>query len=155
MGERWVIVRGIVARGHRVASGESDDRRYPRGTIEMQKPFFKALGLDLTPFYEGTLNVSISPHTFAMVRPRYTYRHVEWTSLHPPEDFSFSPCRVLFDDAVYEGWIYYPHPETKKVHFQDPSIVEIIAPYIPNIGYGDEVQIMIDANEVSLDQKTD
>jgi CTP-dependent riboflavin kinase len=154
MGERWVTVSGIVARGHRVASGETDDRRYPSGTIKMQKPFFKALGLDLAPFYEGTLNVSISPHAYTMDRPRHTYRHVEWTSLHPPEDFSFSPCRVLFDDAMYEGWIYHPHPETKKANFQDPSIVEIIAPHIPNIGYGDEVQIMIDANEVSLERNS-
>lgn len=153
MDEKWVIVGGIVERGYRVASGEAEDNRYPSGTIEMQKPYFKALGLDLAPFYEGTLNVSISPHTFTMRQPQYTFRQVAWTTLHPPEDFSFSRCRLKFDNIEYHGWIYYPHPETKKTHFQNPSILEIIAPFIPNLDYGDRVEITINENEVSLNQK--
>ena len=148
MNSEWLIVSGIVARGHRVASQKSE--HYPRGTIEMQAPFFRQLGLDLSPFYWGTLNISISPHTFAMKAPQYTFRSVQWTSQHPPEDFSFSPCRVLFGGARYEGWVYYPHPETKKRHFQDPSLIEIIAPRIPGIQYGDAVDIELSTAEISV-----
>ncbi len=150
MDAEWVTVTGIVERGHRVASGEAEDNRYPAGTISMQKPFFKQLGLDLSACHEGTLNVSIHPYTFTMRRPQYTFRKVEWTSLHPPEDFSFSRCGVIFDHVRYEGWIYYPHPETKKAHFQNPSIVEIIAPFIPNLTYGDQVHVSLNVTEVSL-----
>lgn len=148
MSTEWLTARGIVVRGHRVASQKS--RHYPRGTIEIQVPFFKELGLDLTPFYWATLNISISPSVFSMTAPQYTFRSVNWTSKHPPEDFSFSRCRVLFDGARYEGWVYYPHPETKKRHFQDPSIIEIIAPRIPDIQYGDTVDIELSAVEVSV-----
>lgn len=149
-GEQWASARGTVVRGHRVASGTGEDRRYPSGTIRMQKPFFRALGLDLGPYYEGTLNVSISPRAFALRRPQHTYRQVAWTALHPPEDFSFSRCRLTFRATIYNGWVYYPHPETKRAHFQPPSTIEIIAPPIPAIGYGDQVEVAVLADEVEL-----
>jgi hypothetical protein len=150
MSARWVTVSGMVVRGHRVASQKS--QHYPRGTIEMQVPFFKELGLDLAAFYWATLNVSISPHTFAMKAPQYTFRGVAWTTKHPPEDFSFSRCYILFGGVRYEGWVYYPHPETKKRHFQDPTIVEILAPHITGIEYGAQVGIELNTDEVSVGQ---
>lgn len=148
MKDIWLTISGVVERGHLVASQKS--KHYPRGTIAMQVPFFKQLGLDLTSFYEATLNVSISPNIFALKNPHYTFRSVRWTSKHPPEDFSFSLCRVIFAGVKYVGWIYYPHPETKKRHFQKPSIIEIIAPRIPNIGYGDHVEIEVNTMEVFI-----
>ncbi|MGB3573234.1 MAG: hypothetical protein WBA01_14410 [Phormidesmis sp.] len=144
----WQKVDGIIERGHKVASGSALDNPYPCGTIEMQIPFFKELGLDLTSFLKGTLNVSISPNTFQLVKPEFTFRNVEWTDKHPPEDFSFSHCRVLFKDVRYDCLIYYPHPETKKRHFQNPSIVEIIAPSIPEIEYGGRIEIEYNPLEV-------
>jgi hypothetical protein len=147
---RIITVRGIVERGHGVASGAATDSPYPRGTITMQKPYFAARGLDLDTCYDGTLNISIAPHTFVLRRPRYTFRQVRWTSLHPPEDFSFSPCRLVVGGESYDGWIYYPHPETKRDHFQNPSIIEILAPFIPTLHYGDQVEVMIDGNQVTL-----
>lgn len=116
----------------------------------MQTPFFQALGLDLTEYFKGTLNISISPHTFQLTNPELTFRQVEWTDRHPPEDFSFSRCRVLFQALTYNCWIYYPHPETKKRNFQNPSILEIIAPPIANIQYGDKVEIEYNPLEVSV-----
>jgi len=118
----------------------------------MQKPFFKALGMDLEGFYEATLNVSIHPYRFSVEHPEYTFPMVEWTSFHPPETFSFSRCQVVFDGTRYEGWLYYPHPETKQAHFQNPSIVELILPYIPNLHYGDRIQVVLDANEIVVKQ---
>ena len=50
-----------VASGRAVHAGESRTSPYPKGTIAMQSPFFAALGLDLSPFWPGTLNLSFSP----------------------------------------------------------------------------------------------
>lgn len=150
--EKWFRVLGIVDKGHQVASGRSQDTPYPAGSIELQIPFFKALGLDLKPFYRGTLNVSIRPYTFNLTHPQFTFRNVQWLPDIPPEDFSFSQCQLKFDDNTYDCWIYYPHPETKTKHFQDPSILEIIAPHIPNITYGDKVELALNLQEINLNQ---
>ena len=142
------MVDGVVVKGYRVASGPSRD--YPYGTLEKQIPLFKERGLDLGGFYFGTLNISIAPLTFEMVAPTYTFRQVHWTDLHPPEDFSFSPCRIMFKNCNYGGYIYYPHPETKKRHFENASILEVIAVYIKGIQYGDHVQITVKPEQVRI-----
>ena len=146
----WQRVVGFLERGHGVASGVAARSPYPRGTIEMQVPIFKALGLDLSDCHRGTLNISISPRTFELLRPDLTFRQVTWTDRHPPEDFSFSRCRVLFQASTYDSWIYYPHPETKKRNFQAPSTLEIIAPKIAGIGYGDRIEVEINPADVAV-----
>ena len=143
-----ISVKGILVEGHRVASAPSDI--YPYGTLEKQKPYFKALGLDLEDFYNGTLNVSIRPYRFEMKNPEFTFERVAWTDLHPPETFSFSRCAVIYEGKRYTGWVYYPHPETKERHFQDPSMVEVLTTYIPGIQYGDEIEIELNSTEVAL-----
>jgi hypothetical protein len=142
------IVSGVVLEGYRVASGPSKD--YPYGSLEKQVPLFKKRGLDLERFYLGTLNVSIAPQTFEMIAPEYTFRQVNWTDMHPPEDFSFSSCTVRFMNGSYAGYVYYPHPETKKRHFESASLLEIISVYIPNIHYGDKVEIELNPQEVCI-----
>ena len=122
---------GILMRGHQVASRPSKD--YPYSSLEKQKPYFKALGLDLYEYFNGTLNISIAPLRFDMIRPDFTFELVEWTDLHPPETFSFSRCKVYFKNREYIGWVYYPHPETKKTHFQNSSLIEVITYEIPEI----------------------
>ncbi len=143
---QWKSVRGTIVQGYRVASGPSAD--YPYGALSRQKPIFRARGLDLEGFFEGTLNVDIRPSTFRMIRPELTFRDVAWTDLHPPEHFSFSRCRVVFQGRDREGWIYYPHPETKVRNFQNPSLLEVIALPIPGIGYGDEVTVFVNPDEI-------
>ena len=150
---QWITVDGIVKKGHLVASGMARNSHYPKGTIKMQIPFFQKLGLDLTSFFPATLNVSISPYTFTRQQPEYTCKNIKWTDKHPPEDFSFSRCRVLYNNIRYDALIYYPHPETKKTHFQDNSTLEIIAPEIPNLNYGDRIQIEINQKEFSFREK--
>lgn len=139
---------GILTRGHQVASRPSKD--YPYSTLEKQKPYFKALGLDLYGYFNGTLNISIAPRTFEMSVPELTFPLVEWTDLHPPETFSFSRCKVIFKNMEYDGWVYYPHPETKKNHFQNSSLVEVIAFHIPEIHYGDALELELNLNEITL-----
>jgi hypothetical protein len=143
-----IQVSGTVVVGHGVASGTS--KEYPYSSLERQKAFFKAGGLDLDCFFLGTLNVSIAPLRFELVRPAYTFRHIAWTDLHPPEDISFSPCRVRFQGKEYEGFIYYPHPETKIRHFQNPSLIEVITEKIPGVGYGNRLELVLDPVEIQI-----
>ena len=147
---QWVWLQGRLQRGHRVASGTGSDRRYPQGTIAMQLPYFQAMGLDLTPYFKGTLNVSIAPARFELVAPEYTFERLHWTDLHPPETFSFSHCRLRFGAGEWAGLLYYPHPETKTVHFQDASILEMLAPPIAGIKYGDRLEIALNPEAVRL-----
>jgi len=144
-----VVVRGKLIKGYRVASQPSKD--YPYGTIEKQKPLFKKFGLNLDEMYNGTLNISISPNTFKMLKPEYTFQKVEWTDLHPPETFSFSRCIIKIGEVSYNGWVYFPHPETKERHQQSSSTLEILAKEIPKLKYGDEVLIELNSDEISIE----
>lgn len=141
-------VPGIVVQGYRVASGPSKD--YPYGTLERQIPIFKAAGFDLKKYYPATINISIIPLIFEIVNPSITFKKVSWTDLHPPEDFSFSPCRLYYRMNNYEGYVYYPHPETKIRHFENASILEIITVYIEKLKYGDFVELELNPEEVHV-----
>ena len=143
---QWTLLHGIIVQGYRVASGPSKD--YPYGALDRQRPIFKLRGLDLSGYFNGTLNIDIRPNTFKLRQPEFTFRHVEWTDLHPPEHFSFSRCRVIYKGVENEGWVYYPHPETKLRHFQNPSLLEVIAYLIPEIEYGDEVEVLVNPEEI-------
>jgi hypothetical protein len=152
MHNQWGSQPGILVQGYRVASGPSKD--YPYGALERQRPLFKARGLDLDDCFDGTLNIDIRPARFTLVKPEFTFPLVEWTDLHPPETFSFSRCRVIFRRVAYEGWVYYPHPETKLRHFQNPSLLEVIARPIPGIQYGDTLDVWVKPNEISISCST-
>ncbi|MBV6449541.1 MAG: hypothetical protein MHPDNHAH_00252 [Anaerolineales bacterium] len=145
----WIRVQGKLVEGYRVASGPSAD--YPFGALDRQRPFFASRGLDLGGCFNGTLNIDISPLAFKLVRPEFTFHNVEWTDLHPPEHFSFSRCKVVFKGVEYDGWVYYPHPETKLRHFQNPSLLEVIAEEIKDIHYGDAVEASLNADEISIE----
>ncbi len=148
--EPWITMTGIVVRGYRVASGPSED--YPYGALDRQRPIFKARGFDLSDYFNGTLNIDIRPATFKLMKPEHTFYNVEWTDLHPPEHFSFSRCKVIFKDVEYDGWIYYPHPETKIRNFQNPSLLEVIAKPIPGIKYGDKAEVLVNSNEMAVEK---
>lgn len=141
-------VAGVLVRGHQVASKQSE--HYPQGTIEMQAPFFKERGLDLSGFHSGTLNISIAPRRFRIRNARFHFPAVHWTSEHPPEHFSFSPCWLIFRNHKYEGLIYFPHPETKARHHQNDSMIEVMAPWIEGIQYGDHLDLEVRESEVEI-----
>src|SRR3954463_2473826 len=83
-----------IVRGHRVASGQNGNPRFPGGTIRMQAPHFLARGLDISLFHPGTLNVSIAPYRFRVGKPRCTLPSVKWHPTEPAEDFSFFDATV-------------------------------------------------------------
>ncbi|GAB4418930.1 MAG: hypothetical protein Kow002_06190 [Anaerolineales bacterium] len=57
---------------------------------------------------------------------------------------------MLFNEVEYDGWVYYPHPETKLRHFQNPSLIEVIAMEIPGIRYGDKLDILLNGNQIQI-----
>ncbi len=141
-------MRGVLVKGYGVASGPSAD--YPYGALERQKPIFKQRGLDLDHCFNGTLNIDIQPKSFSLIRPEYTFRDVTWTDLHPAEHFSFSRCKVVHHEQEYDGWIYYPHPETKLRNFQNPSLIEVLTELIADIHVGDEIRVLVSPDRVQI-----
>lgn len=125
----WKSYRGKIIRGHRVASGLNGNPQFPGGTIRMQLPVFKDLGLDLGKFYPGTLNISFAPNQYKVISPKLTFRDVIWHPADPAEDFSFFDARLHLDGRQsVEGYVYHPHPDTKPRHFQAPDVLELLFP---------------------------
>jgi hypothetical protein len=141
-------IQGILVKGYGVASGPSAD--YPYGALERQIPLFKARGLDLSQYFRGTLNIDIRPLVFELINPEFTFRDVRWTDLHPPETFSFVRCSLIRFNTEYDGWIYYPHPETKTRNFQNQSLLEVIACQIPAVKYGDQLAVLADPARITI-----
>lgn len=150
MSKNNITLDGVVVEGHGVASGQGADTPYPDGALEMQSPHFAAGGLDLSAYHLGTINVSVAPHIIERLDAPYRFELVEWTPLHPPETFSFAPCQIIHDGQTYDGLLYYPHPETKLNHFQDPSIMEILTSFVPDIQVGNAVKVSFSSDEIII-----
>ena len=71
----------------------------------------------------------------------YSFQNVKWHSELPAEDFKFFSCQIWFENTAYNGFIYQPQIKTKVAHFQPENQLELLAPYIKNITYGDTLQI--------------
>lgn len=149
-------VRGIVRAGHGVASGRGGDPRYPDGTIALQLPIFARLGVDvpgrdLAAVYPGTINVDLAPAVVEWIAPAVTLRGVRWTWHVPPEDFSFSPCRIgPAGEALVDAICYRPHPETKPEHEQPPGVLEVLASWIEGLGAGERVDLDLDPEQIRV-----
>jgi hypothetical protein len=145
--------QGAVIAGHGVASGRSAGtliNPYPQGSIAMQAPFFKALGLDLSDCFSGTVNLSIQPHTWQLLQADQCFEAVCWTHLHPPETFSFVALQVQWQGAWHAGWLYYPSPETKAAHFQNSSVMELMFPKLRDLQTGDVLSLRCKASALKL-----
>ena len=44
----------------------------------------------------------------------------------------------------------YPHPETKRSHFQNPNLLEILSPFIADLTYGQEVTLELNSQAICL-----
>jgi hypothetical protein len=95
---------------------------------------------------------------------------MEWTDRHPPETFSFWHCHLrvaaepaataagegegtapgVVDPPGQAALIYYPHPETKRAHHQAPSCLEVLAPWIPGLHPGIELELGVDPRRCRL-----
>ena len=138
------IISARVVQGHRVASGLNGNPRFPGGTLRMQTPHFLKLGFDMSHLYVGTLNVSIAPLCYRVIKARHTFRNVKWHPTEPAEDFSFFDVRAIHPDAsAITGFIYFPHPDTKPEHFQQPDVLELLLPFMKDLHYGMELKLEI------------
>ena len=140
----WQTITARVVPGHQVASGNNGNPRFPGGTLQMQMPFFKELGLDLGVFHRGTLNISIAPCRYRALEARHTFRNVKWHPTEPAEDFSFFDVKFVRPGGeAVAGLIYFPHPETKPEHFQQPDVLELLLPYVEGLEYGSEITLEV------------
>lgn len=146
-----MLINGIVVSGHGVASGYTGDPRFPGGTLALQLPIFRQLGLDLEGLHLGTLNVSVAPLLPQPQRALSTFRDIKWHPDCPAEDFSFFDMRIATTEGEpVPAYIYWPHPETKPEHFHDPHVVEILAPRLEDIAEGVPVRLWIDPGRMKF-----
>ena len=149
MSADWLT--GRLCAGHGVASGTSNESPYPDGTIRMQVPAFKAFGLDLSGCYFGTLNIDFAPLEVSLSDPDHLFEKLRWTELHPPETFSFWTVEIKASETEFvNGWIYYPHPETKERHWQPPTMLELLAPHLSGIEPGSTIQLRDQNGRIKL-----
>ena len=143
------MIPATIVQGHRVASGLNGNPLFPGGTMRMQVPFFKERGLDLSRFHLGTLNVSIAPLCYEVVQARHTFHALKWHPTEPAEDFSFFDVTVHRDDEPpVEGFIYFPHPDTKPTHFQKADVLELLLPWTEGLGYGARIRLDVPVGQM-------
>ena len=148
----WQIIPARVVPGHQVASGQNANPRFPGGTLRMQSPHFLAQGMDLGRYHGGTINVSIAPHVYRVVKAPTTIRNVKWHPVEQAEDFSFFDVRVIRPaETAVAGKIYFPHPDTKPEHFQRPDVLELLLPFLEGISYGTELRLEIPAEQMVIE----
>jgi hypothetical protein len=148
----WQTVVARIVPGHRVASGLNGNPHFPGGTLRMQAPYFQALGFDLESYHSGTLNVSIAPQRYHVVKAPTTFRRVKWHPTEPAEDFSFFDVQLVRQGGPpVAGKIYFPHPDTKPAHFQNPDVLELLLPFVAGLNYGDEIKLCIPAEQMIIE----
>ncbi len=81
-----------------------------------------------------------------------TLRGIAWHPTLPPEDFSFASAVIELGNDRFPALVYYPRPETKGAYAQMPPdyILEVLAPLIPDLGYGGEGHIWTDPRQVAI-----
>ena len=146
------MIPATIVQGHRVASGMNGNPRFPGGTFRMQLPCFAALGLDLSSFYPGTLNVSIAPLSYRVVQPKLTFRDLKWHPEDPAEDFSFFDVIVhRYGAPPVNGFIYFPHPDTKPTHFQKTDVLELLLPWTEGLAYGTKIRLEVSPEQMMFE----
>ena len=149
MNAEWLTGRHCT--GHGVASGTSNQSPYPEGSIRMQSPVFRSLGLDLSDCFFGTLNLDFAPLEISLSKPDHRFEKVRWTELHPPETFSFWRVEIKESSSdVVNGWIYYPHPETKERHQQPSTTLELLAPPLSGVQSGSKIHLRDQSGRIKL-----
>jgi hypothetical protein len=150
-----MMITGVVSRGYQFASGAAVGREkkpspFSAGTIALQMPHFRDVGIDLEDMVPGlklaTINLEIG-NKVRLLRADYSAR-IDWTANEDeridPEQFSFIRCCFIYKAggpdvpyAYYPGLIYYPHPETKPTtnwhHFDK---LEVLTQEVRGLAYG-------------------
>lgn len=99
------------------------------------------------------------PETFSFLRCRLTKvastrgsTSNGSTGLGPSGGSSLPPGSGDSGDVVHaDGWVYFPHPETKPMHEQPASVLEVLMPYLSGLAYGDAVVLGLDPDEIEIE----
>lgn len=147
-------VSGVVTQGFRIASGlNTEGVSGPYGiTIKdsfvQQRPFFEAEIPEMKNVWTGTINVDISPHTHRMIG--FTKEITcEW---HPKITETFglvTGVTLTHAGKNYPAIIYYPMPS--EFHEPRMNVIEILAPKIEGLAYGDKVDLVLPADKVVVE----
>ncbi|MFD2166746.1 hypothetical protein ACFSJY_10810 [Thalassotalea euphylliae] len=140
---------GTLTKGHQVASGRATDNPFKGSTIALQKPYFKALGVDIDWCYNGTLNIAFDT-AITLTKPDHHLPSVSWFEGFPAEDFRFARCEVTYKNKCYKALIYQPSKETKVDHYQPENVLEFITEYIEDMPYGSKVSVSFKSDAFTL-----
>lgn len=144
------IFQFTVVKGHQIASGLANDLRFVAGSINAQLPYFKMLGLNIENFHTATLNAEFDCNTIELNDYDYYFKEIKWHAQMPAEDFKFRRCQVIHQEKSYSAVIYQPQLSTKTEHFKAKNVLEIMAPFIEHISYGDQLTLDIPADAITL-----
>lgn len=149
-------IQGIVVEGHGIASGKNEFHGIG-STIKAQYVAFKERGFDMEAhdLYYGTINLDISPYTYEFKNSLHTFENVKWYPTQPAETFSLFNCILHTPSGDVEAFIYHPHPETKPIEFLGHNMLEILAPRVAGIQYGQSLKVTVKPEQVAftLDEK--
>ncbi|MEW6982948.1 hypothetical protein AAD001_09890 [Colwelliaceae bacterium 6471] len=133
-----------VVKGHQVASGMSINSPYPKGTIALQTPYFKSLGLDLTDYFSGTINAQFDCQQIELMKYSHVFENLNWLKGLPSETFYFAPVKIEYKKKLYRAFVYQPDKQTKIDHFQENNVLELIAEQLPGLNYNEQLELIIE-----------
>lgn len=147
-------ITGIVAEGYRIASG-SNTEGVPGPFGEMlkdsfvrQRPFFEKEIPELKSVWTGTININIAPRKALM----NSFDHTVTCEWHPgiTETFGIVSGVTLYAKGkTYTNcFIYYPMPSA--IHTPRHHFIEILAPKVEGLSYGDKISIDAPENRISM-----
>ena len=149
-----MLVEGIVSQGYRIASGlNKEGVPGPNGEIltdsfVRQRPFFEKEIPELKNVWTGTINIDIAPRICRMTKLDHEVT-CEW---HPgiTEIFGIvEDVAITYRGKRYEpAFIYYPLPS--KIHTPRDSVIEVLAPKIDGLAYGDEISIEVSPEKLTI-----
>jgi hypothetical protein len=119
-------------------------------TINLQRPHFAKLEFDISNCFAGTINLSIAPRRFRIKMPERVFREVRWTDRRAAENFFFGRCRIENGAGSVEGFIYCPDPGGKDSSLDNPSQLQLLAPFISNVSYGTELTVWLRSAEFEI-----
>ena len=138
-----------ICHGHGIASKAST--RYPQGTIALQYPVFKEMGLDLSHCYGGTLNLSIAPKNYKIITPKFNLKDVDWYPARgQTENFLICDCAIKIGEGYISTYVYQPDPSTKIEYFDDPQALQIISPYIDGLDESKPIEIFLSSKQIEI-----
>lgn len=168
------VLKGKVVQGIKVASGQAGKCQkkfgpdgevthpgtYHGGTISLQRKAMKydkftskhyakfADELDEMDVYNGTVNVKLDQ--YLILNPKeceWVVKDLYW-SYATVESFTFAKAKMYFPkaDVFYDCYLYRPHCSKLSEHPRD--ICEVMAPFIPGMVYGEDVEIHLEKKKI-------